>query len=125
MNMWVALVIIVIVTMSAAVIMKRYETLGRADRAKGRSETEERLLAEQRDAEQREISGVAVPYDRDAEIAPNFVERIARDAVEDSDDALLFWRHSDPIGKLIGERAEPNGPQHRGRDSDECGPFVG
>ena len=56
MNMWVALVIIVIVTMSAAVIMKRYETLGRADRAKGRSETEERLLAEQRDAEQREIA---------------------------------------------------------------------
>lgn len=56
MNMWVALVIIVMVTMGAAVIMKRYETLGRAERAKGRSDDDDRRLAEQRDAEQRELA---------------------------------------------------------------------
>ena len=56
MNMWVALVIIVMVTMGAAVIMKRYETLGRTERAKGAREADERLVAEQREAEQREIA---------------------------------------------------------------------
>ena len=50
MNMWVALVIIVLVTMGAAVIMKRYETLGRTERAKGARDADERLLAEQRPA---------------------------------------------------------------------------
>ena len=53
MNMWVALVIIVLVTMGAAVIMKRYETLGRTERAKGARDADERLLAEQREAEQQ------------------------------------------------------------------------
>ncbi|MCA0347088.1 MAG: HK97 family phage prohead protease [Actinobacteria bacterium] len=74
--------------------------------------------AENVDAEQREISGIAVPYERDAEVAPNFVERIARDAVEDSDDALLFWRHSDPIGKLIEAESTPEGWRIRAKVSD-------
>ncbi|MGK0715141.1 HK97 family phage prohead protease [Leucobacter sp. W1153] len=68
--------------------------------------------------ELREISGIAVPYDRDAAIGPNFVERIARDAVEDSDGALLFWRHSDPIGKLIEAESTADGWRIRAKVSD-------
>ena len=90
MNMWVALVIIVMVTMCAAVIMKRYETLGRAERAKGRSDTDERLLAEQREAEQREIAELRERI--------KVLERIATDS--NSASAIETRRVADEIEAL-------------------------
>jgi HK97 family phage prohead protease len=74
--------------------------------------------AESIDTETREIVGIAVPYERDAEIGGNYVERIARDAVQDSDDALLFWRHAEPIGKLVAAENTASGWQIRARVSD-------
>lgn len=56
--------------------------------------------AETIDADKREISGIAVPFDHDANIGGWFIERFAPGAVQESDDALLFWRHFDPIGRL-------------------------
>lgn len=55
----------------------------------------------------REVSGVAVPWDTDARVRDwfgEYVERFERGAVEDSDDALLYWRHSEPIGRITAAR---------------------
>lgn len=71
------------------------------------------------DADKREIVGLAVPYERDAEIGGNYVERIARDAVgDDSNTALLFWRHSEPIGRLIEAKSTDDGWEIRARISE-------
>lgn len=56
--------------------------------------------AETIDAEKREISGIAVPFNRDANIGGWFIERFAPGSVQDSEEALFFWRHTDPIGRL-------------------------
>lgn len=90
MNMWVALVIIVLVTMGAAVIMKRYETLGRTERAKGARDADERLLGEQREAEQREIAELRERI--------KVLERIATDS--NSASALETRRVADEIEAL-------------------------
>lgn len=55
----------------------------------------------------REVSGIAVPYDTDAVIRDwyeGYIERFEKGAVQDSDDALLYWRHSEPIGKITAAR---------------------
>lgn len=65
--------------------------------------------AEAIDAEKREITGIAVPFDTDANIGGYYVERFAPGSVQDSSDALLFWRHSDPIGKLTEDADEAAG----------------
>lgn len=90
MNMWVALVIIVMVTMGAAVVMKRYETLGRSERAKGARDADERLLAEQREAEQREIAELRERI--------KVLERIATDS--NSASAIETRRVADEIEAL-------------------------
>lgn len=51
-------------------------------------------------AERREISGIAVPWGQVAKIG-SYSESFERGAVQDSDDALLFWRHMEPIGKIV------------------------
>lgn len=56
------------------------------------------------DAEKREIRGIAVPYGTDANIAGHYIERFAPGAVQDSEDALFYWRHQEPIGKLISSK---------------------
>ena len=56
--------------------------------------------AESVDTEKREIRGTAVPFNSDANIGDYYVERFAPGAVQDSEGALLYWRHSEPIGKL-------------------------
>ncbi|MBD8466795.1 HK97 family phage prohead protease [Plantibacter sp. CFBP 8798] len=56
--------------------------------------------AETVDTEKREIKGTAVPFNSDANIGDYYVERFAPGAVQDSQGALLYWRHSEPIGKL-------------------------
>jgi len=52
------------------------------------------------DTEAREVSGIAVPYDTDTSIGGWYTERIARGAVQDSENALLYWRHDEPIGRI-------------------------
>lgn len=55
----------------------------------------------------REFTGIAVPWNKDAHIRDwfgDYFERFEPGAVQDSDDALIFWRHDEPIGKLV--RAE-------------------
>lgn len=75
--------------------------------------------AEDIDTDKREIVGLAVPYERDADIGGNYVERIARGAVSpESDEALLFWRHSEPIGRLVEATHTDAGWQVRARISD-------
>lgn len=75
--------------------------------------------AEDIDAEKREIVGTAVPYNRDADIGGNYFERIAPGAIgSDSDDALLFWRHAEPIGKLVAANNTDDGWQIRAKVSE-------
>ena len=67
------------------------------------------------DAEKREVSGIAVPYDR--------VERgemFARDSVELDPEAKLMWQHDqkEPIGKIIEGRHTPEGFEIRASISD-------
>ncbi len=52
------------------------------------------------DVERREIVGTAVPFNQDANIGNWIIERFAPGSVQDSENALLFWRHSEPIGRL-------------------------
>ncbi|QKS15601.1 HK97 family phage prohead protease [Curtobacterium sp. Csp2] len=57
--------------------------------------------------DERTVTGIAVPYDEPTEISDwfgNYTEQFARGAVQDSDDALLYWRHSEPIGRIIANR---------------------
>lgn len=46
--------------------------------------------------EERTVAGLAVPYETEAH-----GERIARNAVEPADNVMLFWRHEEPIGRII------------------------
>lgn len=58
-------------------------------------------------ADERTVTGIAVPYDEPTEISDwfgDYTETFARGAVQDSDDALLYWRHSEPIGRIISNR---------------------
>lgn len=61
------------------------------------------------DAEKREIRGIAVPYNQEANIAGYYIERFAPGAIQDSDNALFYWRHSEPIGKLISAQDTSDG----------------
>ncbi|MBZ4485993.1 HK97 family phage prohead protease [Microbacterium sp. cx-55] len=61
---------------------------------------EVQLRAESVDIDKREIRGIAVPFQKDANIAGAYIERFAKGAVQDSDSALLYWRHADPIGAI-------------------------
>ncbi len=54
--------------------------------------------------DKREVSGLAVPYDTPTNIGRSYVEKIARGAVQDSESALLYWRHDEPIGKITASR---------------------
>lgn len=54
------------------------------------------------DLDKREVTGIAVPWDQVTTIGGGaFEESFDRGAVVDSEDALLFWRHSEPIGRIV------------------------
>lgn len=89
MSMWTAIVIIVVVTMVASVIMKRYEALGDAAKAK-HSTVDDRQLAERREAEQRELAELRERV--------KVLERIATDA--NTSTALETRRVADEIEAL-------------------------
>lgn len=52
------------------------------------------------DTEKREVTGLAVPYDSTAELG-GYKERFERGAIADVEDVLLFWNHSEPIGRVV------------------------
>ena len=56
----------------------------------------------------RTFSGIGVPWDDPISIY-GFNEAFDRGAVQDSDGALIFWRHSEPIGKLLASRDDSVG----------------
>lgn len=67
------------------------------------------LLIRATDEEKREVTGIAVPWGEVANIGNWYRESIARGAVQDSDGALLLWRHDEPIGKLVSHRDTDEG----------------
>ena len=88
MSMWTAIVVIVIVTMVASVMMKRYEALGRNDRAVPPADDASQLA--RREAEQREIAELRERI--------KVLERIATDA--NTSAALTSRRVADEIESL-------------------------
>jgi HK97 family phage prohead protease/HK97 family phage major capsid protein len=60
------------------------------------------------DAETGVVEGIAVPWGQRADLGW-FTEEFERGAVEDSDDAQLWYRHMDPIGLLLEARDEDAG----------------
>lgn len=65
------------------------------------------------DTDLREVSGIAVPYEQVSN-----GEMFARDAVVPADNVMLFWRHEDPIGKIIESQHTPEGWEIRAKISD-------
>lgn len=59
------------------------------------------------------FTGVAVPWDSPTRCFDwwdgAYEESFERGAVQDSDDALIFWRHSEPIGKITAQRDTDEG----------------
>ena len=88
MSMWTAIVVIVIVTMVASVMMKRYEALNRTDR--GVQPGDDPAQAARREAEQREIAELRERV--------KVLERIATDA--NTSAALTSRRVADEIESL-------------------------
>lgn len=70
------------------------------------------------DADKREVSGVAVPWGQTADIGGFYKEIVARGAVVDSDAALLFWRHDEPIGRIASVRDSDAGWEITARISE-------
>jgi HK97 family phage prohead protease len=71
--------------------------------------------------DERTVTGIAVPYNQPTEIRDwdgTYTEEFAPGAVQDSDDALLYWRHSEPIGRIISHRDTPAGWEITARISE-------
>lgn len=88
MSMWTAIVVIVIVTMVASVMMKRYEALGSIDRLS--QPGDDASLAARSEAERREIAELRERV--------KVLERIATDA--NTTEALTTRRVADEIESL-------------------------
>lgn len=71
-------------------------------------------LVRETDTDARTFTAVAVPWDQRAAIGEpargwGYWETFERGAVVDSDDALVFWRHGEPIGRILEARDTPAG----------------
>lgn len=60
------------------------------------------------DSEARIVSGIAVPYNQVANIG-YYNERFAPNSVTMADNVQLFWRHQEPIGKILSSRSTEEG----------------
>ncbi len=85
----------------------------------------ERLLTRQMQVravtDAREFDGIAVPWDSPTEIHDwdgDYIETFARGAVQDSDNALVVYRHDEPIGRLIRAADSDAGWEITGRLSE-------
>lgn len=70
------------------------------------------------DQELREVSGIAVPYGQTTELGYGVRERFEPGAAVPAEDAMLFWRHDEPIGKIIDHEQTDAGLVIRARISD-------
>jgi HK97 family phage prohead protease/HK97 family phage major capsid protein len=59
--------------------------------------------------EERTITGLAVPYNQDANIGGAYIERFAPGAIEDVTDVKLFYGHETPIGVVMAGRSTEDG----------------
>lgn len=55
-------------------------------------------------AEERTITGIAVPYNQDANIGGQYVERFAPGSIRSVEDVKLFWQHEEIIGHVLEGR---------------------
>ena len=69
------------------------------------------------DVEQREVAGIAVPYGQTTDLGFGMRERFDAGAAVPADDAMLYWRHDEPIGKIIGHEQREDGLFIRARIS--------
>ncbi len=69
------------------------------------------------DTELREVSGIAVPYGQVTELGGGMRERFDAGSAIPADDAMLFWRHDEPIGKIIDHEQTDEGLVIRARIS--------
>lgn len=67
--------------------------------------------------EAREIEGIGVPWGEVANIGGIFTESVERGAVDD-EGALIYFRHRDPIGKLVAAEDVDSGRKIRGKISE-------
>lgn len=63
--------------------------------------------------EERTVAGIAVPYGVEAH-----GEIIQRDAVQPAENVQLFWRHEEPIGRIIEHQQTANGWEIKAKISD-------
>lgn len=56
------------------------------------------------DAEERTVTGLAVPYGEGADIGGKYIERFVPGAIENVDGVKLFWNHDQIIGHVIEGR---------------------
>ncbi|QTX04116.1 HK97 family phage prohead protease [Agromyces archimandritae] len=61
------------------------------------------------DTDRREITGIAVPWGQRADIGGWFTEEFERGSIQDSDGALYFYGHREPIGRIIAYRDTDEG----------------
>jgi HK97 family phage prohead protease len=66
----------------------------------------------------REFEGIGVPYSDETEIFPGFREAFDPGSVEGAEDALILWRHDEPIGRVVSARDTDAGVHLRGRLAD-------
>jgi HK97 family phage prohead protease len=70
------------------------------------------------DAETRTVSGIAVPFNQDANIGGRYTERFAPGAITDVTDVKLFYQHAEPIGRVLLGEDTPEGYQITAHISD-------
>lgn len=68
-------------------------------------------------AEERTITGIAVPYGQTANIG-HYQERFAPNSVELAPTTQLFWRHEEPIGLVLAGRETAEGYEVTARISE-------
>jgi HK97 family phage prohead protease len=68
--------------------------------------------------EEREIIGIAVPYDQYADLGGGVKERFEPGAIESVEDVKLFYGHEDPIGKVLEGKDTEAGFEIRARVSE-------
>jgi len=68
--------------------------------------------------EEREIIGIAVPYDELADLGGGVKERFEPGAIESVEDVKLFYGHEDPIGKVLEGKDTEAGFEIRARVSE-------
>lgn len=69
-------------------------------------------------AEERTITGLAVPYGQDANIGGAYMERFAPGAINDVTDVKLFYGHETPIGVVTSGRETAQGYEITAKVSD-------